>query len=102
MERRGGEKEMCRAQASIPRFSLGGRAVQEPGDGPRCPRAGSRGFPPPAALLPCSPGHLPLVDFLFTAQGSFLCSNDEIISGLDMQSPKCVRRQAQVGPWGGR
>ena len=80
----------------------GGGAVQESGDGPRCPRAGSRGLPPPPAFPPCSPGHLPLVDFLLTAQGSFLCSNDEIISGLDTQSPKCARRQAWVGPSGAR
>ena len=88
---RGREEETCKAQASLPRFSLGGGAVQQCGGGPRRPRARCRGSPPP----PCSPGRMPLVDFLFTAQGSFLCSNDEIISGLDRQSPKCVRRQGR-------
>lgn len=102
MERRGREKEVCKAQASIPPSSLGAgwfrSLVMVPGV------QGRELWDPPTSSPrpPCSPGHLPPVDFLFTAQGSFLCSNDEIISGLDMQSPKCVRRQAQVSPWGGR
>lgn len=46
--------------------------------------------------LPRSPGHPPLVNVLFAAQGSFLCSSEEIILGLETQSPKYVRRN---GTW---
>jgi hypothetical protein len=41
---------------------------------------------------PHSLGHRPLVLFLFTIQGSFPCSKEEIISGLEAQSPGYIRR----------
>lgn len=45
-------------------------------------------------LLPHPPGPWPRVNLLFTTQGSFLCSNEEIISGLDTQRP---RTQGEMG-----
>lgn len=49
---------------------------------------------------PRSPGHPPPGSFLFTVQGSFLCSNEEIMSGLELQSPGEGRAKGLRSGWG--